>query len=105
MDELEAKRAKQVEKYSKKRGLQTQVITDETIIADFVQAAYELPGSTEKDAIAAVAQRYDLFDVGGQPKNAWAAHVISEGKKVYRRTKKEAQEYEEIEPAFNSSEQ
>jgi len=42
------------------------------------------------------------FDVGGKPKNAWAARVISEGKKSYRRAKKEQIESEKIDAAFDA---
>jgi hypothetical protein len=98
---LEAQRVNKVLRRAKIRNLKTQTITDDEIIATFAGAVYDLPFASESEITIAVAERYDLFDVGGKPKNAWAAHIISEGKKVYRRTKKEQIEMDLAEDAFN----
>ncbi len=96
MEKLESQRATKVERYAKARGLKTQVITDNEIIAVFAEAAYMLP-LNEQDAVAAIAKRYDLFDVDRKPKNAWAANIISEGMKVYRKAVQQEQELDELE--------
>lgn len=89
MNEIEARRAEEVEKYATKKRLETQTISDEQIIADFVGAAFDMPTASEKEVVSAVAERYGLFDVGGKPKNAWAANVVSQGRKAYRDCKRE----------------
>jgi SprT-like family len=98
---LEAQRVSKVLRHAKIRNLKTQTITDEEIIVAFAGAVYDLPCASESEITTVVAERYDLFDVGGKPKNAWAAQIISEGKKVYRKTKKEEREMELAEDAFD----
>lgn len=89
MDKLERKRVHEVNAYAKKNKLATQIVSDEAIIT-FTEAAYQMPpDATESDVIQAVGHRYDLLDVEGKPKNAWARNIISEGVKLYRKTKKD----------------
>jgi hypothetical protein len=61
-------------------------ITEEVIVGRFEEAAMELydkPDLPWNDVRALVGFEYSLLDVGGRPKNAWAARVIANGQKAY----------------------
>jgi len=104
LEKLESARESKVHKETKNKGLQTQVIRDEEIILAFSEAFYDQPFASEEEIVSAVAQRFDLFDVEGKPKNRWAANIIRDGKNHYRQAKRDFHQEEMSEDAFQQSE-
>jgi hypothetical protein len=64
-------------------------ITEEKIIGDFEEAAVLFsPRTLWRTVLQAVDEEHGLLDVGGRPRSAWQAHVISKGKEAFHRKRR-----------------
>jgi len=84
MNRVEAARQRRCEKETNQKKLEVHEVTNDEIIRDFDDAA-ALNGLTWKEAVFAVGGEYGLIDVDGNPKDRWAAKVLSSAKKAHRR--------------------
>lgn len=84
VERLERARIKELEKQTFE---DVEEITDAVIIERFEEAAMTLyrkePTESWRTARWAVGLEYGLLDVGGKPRNSWAARVIAEGKRAF----------------------
>ena len=97
MNKLQERKNRNVAKETKAKNLQTEYISDEKILHEFTSAVYEQDNLSESDIVAEIGKENGLLNIEGKPKNRWAAHIIAQGRKLYRRTKREWNQEIEIE--------
>jgi hypothetical protein len=81
MERLERRRVLQVLRMGKAKGLREHVITDGNIVAQFGNE--EVGMYPWAQALRLVGYEFGLLDVGGKPKDRWAAKIIAQGRRVH----------------------
>jgi len=82
IDQLEARRAKAVEKFVAEHKLSSRVITDDDILGEFEEAAMEL---TWKQAVIAIGLENGLVDETGRPLTRRSRRLLHNAKRRHAR--------------------
>jgi hypothetical protein len=99
IDLAEARRSKDIEKYTAEHNLHTQLITDDDILREFEDSAAEL---TWRKAVIVVGLGNGMVDETGRPLTRWSRRLLEKAKRKHAQARRDHLQYEKARRDFQS---